>query len=368
MVTVMTLACASIIISPAPAEASLVNPWPTSVVNGFSTPNGAGFWLTLGDGTVGSSGSAGWYGDAHLIPLNGPIVGGAATPTGNGYWLDATDGGIFTYGGAHFYGSMGAAHLNQPVFSMAPTKTGKGYWLVARDGGIFTFGDGHFYGSTGSIKLNQPINGITTGPTGQGYRMVARDGGIFSFGDVPFYGSLPGIGLNVSDVVGMAPTPTGRGYWIARSNGDMYSFGDAHYFGNYTPSPCDPVKAIFANPQAQGYRLVTDSGATIPFGSAPGGSNPTGTPRQCPPPPPPPPGPPNPPTMSLAEFNSIQPGMSYEQVAAIVGGPGTLSVSETLGGITDTIYTWDGEGSLGANALVQFQNDQEITKAQAGLA
>jgi hypothetical protein len=266
--------------------ASAANSWPHAIVNGFSTPTGNGFWLVYANGAVGIYGGAHNYGNASSLPLKGPIVGGAVVPAGTGYWLVATDGGIFSYGTAHFYGSMGAARLNQPVFSMAPTKTGHGYWLVARDGGIFTFGDGKFYGSMGGVRLAQPITGITASPTGKGYRMVARDGGIFSFGDVPYYGSLPGLGIRVHDVVGMAPTPTGKGYWIARSGGQVYAFGDAHYFGNWTGSPCDPTAAIFSNPAAQGYRLVTQTGATIPFGTAPGGLAKTGTPRPCPPPPP----------------------------------------------------------------------------------
>src|SRR4029079_15118135 len=165
---------------------------------------------------------------------------------------------------------------------MAATRTGGGYWLVARDGGIFSFGDAHFFGSTGSMQLNQPINGIGTSLTGKGYRLVARDGGIFSFGDVKYYGSLPGRGLTVTDVIGTAPTPTNQGYWIARADGHVYAFGDAHDYGNYAASPCDPVAAIFSNPNAQGYRLVTNSGATIPFGTAPGGTTATGTPMTCP--------------------------------------------------------------------------------------
>jgi hypothetical protein len=41
------------------------------------------------------------------------------------------------------------------------------------------------------------------------------------------------------------------------------------------------VKAIVANPAAMGYLLVLDSGATIPFGTPPGGFAPTGRPRVC---------------------------------------------------------------------------------------
>jgi hypothetical protein len=272
---------------PLPAHA-VANRWPHTAVNGFSTPDGRGFFLTYADGSVLDVGDAEWQGDASNLALAGPVVGGAVTPNGRGYWLVASDGGIFTYGAARFHGSMGAAHINQPVFSMAPSKSGNGYWLVARDGGIFAFGNAPFHGSTGAIRLNQPIDGIGTSPTGRGYRMVAKDGGIFSFGDVRFYGSLPGRGFRVSDVVGAASTPTNKGYWIAEADGQVHPFGDARFLGGYAPSLCDVVTGIFSNPKAQGYRLVLQSGATLAFGNAPGGSTPTGIPHECPTPAPPP--------------------------------------------------------------------------------
>jgi hypothetical protein len=354
----IAIAAASFVIAAGPAPlGAAANSWPHAIVNGFSTPGGSGYWLVYEDGTVTPHGSAAFFGDASNLPLNGPVVGGAVTPNGKGYWLVAQDGGIFTYGNAHFFGSMGAAHLNQPVFSMSPTKSGKGYWLVARDGGIFTFGDAKFHGSTGSIALSQPITGITTSPSGNGYRMVATDGGIFSFGDVPFYGSLPGLGINVNDVVGMAPIPSNAGYWIARSTGQVYSFGHAQALGSYPASACNPIAAIFSNPHAQGYRLVTESGATIPFGAAPGGTQPTGDPRHCT----------NPPTISLAEYNNIQVGESYSQTVGLVGGPGLLiAQSDFAGNVTQT-YKWIGEGVSGANANVTFRNDHAVSKAQFGL-
>jgi len=46
----------------------------------------------------------------------------------------------------------------------------------------------------------------------------------------------------------------------------------------------------------------------------------------------PPTAPPNPPCMSMDEFNQIQAGMSHDDVTAIVGGPGTLSVSSDVAG------------------------------------
>src|SRR5438105_11363880 len=81
------------------------NPWPHTVVNGFSTPTGGGFWLVYADGSVSATGDAHLYGDASGIALNGPVVGGAVAPSGTGYWLVATDGGVFTYGSARFHGS-----------------------------------------------------------------------------------------------------------------------------------------------------------------------------------------------------------------------------------------------------------------------
>ena len=47
------------------------------------------------------------------------------------------------------------------------------------------------------------------------------------------------------------------------------------------PPACDPITAIIADPDAPGYRLVTDSGRTTAFGDAPGGPLPTGRPRSC---------------------------------------------------------------------------------------
>ena len=268
--TVALLIVLGTAIVPVTSATAVGSGWPHTVVNGFSTPSGKGYWLVYQDGSVAPAGDARFYGDASRLALAGPIVGGAVTPDGRGYWLVAMDGGIFTYGSARFFGSMGGTHLNQPVFSMAPTATGRGYWLVARDGGMFSFGDAKFHGSMGGTKLNQPINGITRSGSGHGYRMVARDGGIFSFGDVRFYGSLVQRGVRAADVVGMAASPTNKGYWIARADGSVYPFGDALHYSSAHASPYDPVQAIFANPKAKGYRLVTLSGAISSYGT--GGS------------------------------------------------------------------------------------------------
>jgi hypothetical protein len=68
-------------------------------------------------------------------------------------------------------------------------------------------------------------------------------------------------------------------------------------------------------------------------------------------------------SISLAEFNKIKMGISYSQLKKITGGPGTV-LSESDGVI---MYSYVGEGSLGANANFMFQDGKLINKAQLGL-
>ena len=78
----------------------------------------------------------------------------------------------------------------------------------------------------------------------------------------------------------------------------------------------------------------------------------------------------NPPTISLEEFEQIQTGMSYQEVFDLVGSRGEL-LSEADLGLGDeyytAIYSWDGEGALGANASVTIQGGYVTSKVQAGL-
>jgi len=68
-------------------------------------------------------------------------------------------------------------------------------------------------------------------------------------------------------------------------------------------------------------------------------------------------------SITLTEFNRLKNGMSYRDVAYIIGTEGEL-LSESG---TTSIYKWDGEGSIGANANVTFQDNKLVGKAQAGL-
>lgn len=75
----------------------------------------------------------------------------------------------------------------------------------------------------------------------------------------------------------------------------------------------------------------------------------------------------NNPTMTLAEFNSLKTGMTYDEAVKIIGGGGTLSSESEVAGIKTSMYTWDGEGDFGANANAMFQDGKLVQKAQFGL-
>lgn len=68
-------------------------------------------------------------------------------------------------------------------------------------------------------------------------------------------------------------------------------------------------------------------------------------------------------TISMDEFEQIEIGMSYDEVVDIIGSEGELtSESDEV-----KIYSWEGKGSLGANALITFYDDEVYDKAQSGL-
>lgn len=66
-------------------------------------------------------------------------------------------------------------------------------------------------------------------------------------------------------------------------------------------------------------------------------------------------------------FSKIRNGMSYYQVKKLIGAEGTLMSSVGEGEYNTYIMSWDGYGSIGANAVVTFQNNEVISKAQYGL-
>jgi outer membrane protein assembly factor BamE (lipoprotein component of BamABCDE complex) len=73
--------------------------------------------------------------------------------------------------------------------------------------------------------------------------------------------------------------------------------------------------------------------------------------------------------ISLEQFNQIENGMTLEEVIEIVGGEGEI-VSETGEEGTDlhtVMYSYSGEGGLGANVSLMFQGNKLQNKTQVGL-
>ncbi|MCM1112189.1 MAG: hypothetical protein NC399_02925 [Muribaculum sp.] len=70
--------------------------------------------------------------------------------------------------------------------------------------------------------------------------------------------------------------------------------------------------------------------------------------------------------ITYEEFDSIENGMTYEQVVDIVGYDGTVMSSVDLANINTTMYCWYGVDGI-TNANVTFQNNAVVSKAQFGL-
>jgi prepilin-type N-terminal cleavage/methylation domain-containing protein len=70
--------------------------------------------------------------------------------------------------------------------------------------------------------------------------------------------------------------------------------------------------------------------------------------------------------VTLEQFNKLETGMTVDEVNSMLG-PGTLAARSGFAVFEVTGYTWQGNGDIGANMSVQFENGRLTTKAQAGL-
>lgn len=72
-------------------------------------------------------------------------------------------------------------------------------------------------------------------------------------------------------------------------------------------------------------------------------------------------------TISYTEFLNIETGMTYDEVCKIIGSYGAEMARNEAAGYQTVVVAWEGEGAIGANANVTFQNGTVVAKAQAGL-
>ena len=71
------------------------------------------------------------------------------------------------------------------------------------------------------------------------------------------------------------------------------------------------------------------------------------------------------PSVSLKRYEGLKLDMSYNQVCALLGGPGTDKASKDLGGVSTTSYYWPCKGNTGISAM--FQHDTLIAKSETNL-
>ena len=73
-------------------------------------------------------------------------------------------------------------------------------------------------------------------------------------------------------------------------------------------------------------------------------------------------------TISLAEYEMIEVGMTYEQVVALIGGPGRADVEMDMGVVGNYVsYTWDGDNGPYSWAIIGFRDNIVTSKMQVGL-
>ena len=69
--------------------------------------------------------------------------------------------------------------------------------------------------------------------------------------------------------------------------------------------------------------------------------------------------------ITLAKFNQLQQGISYQEAVRIMGKEGTVMSESSIANIYTVMYSWQSNGIGNMNAI--FQNGRMINKAQFGL-
>lgn len=69
--------------------------------------------------------------------------------------------------------------------------------------------------------------------------------------------------------------------------------------------------------------------------------------------------------LTMEQFRQLKAKMPKSEVERILGGPGTEVSSSSGGGMTFSVYKWEGEDYK--TVIVSFQDDKVISKSQVGL-
>ena len=69
--------------------------------------------------------------------------------------------------------------------------------------------------------------------------------------------------------------------------------------------------------------------------------------------------------LTLAKFNQLKDKMPKDDVDRILGGPGNEISKSTGGGVTFSVFKWQGSNST--SVIISFREDRIMTKYQVGL-
>jgi hypothetical protein len=186
-----------------------------------------------------------------------------------GYWLAGADGYTSGVGGATIHNTLGAP-ASDPVVGVASDSAG--YWLVSRNGTVWAYGDAGNFSDLPAKGVNvSDIVAIAPTADKRGYWLIGADGGEFAFGDATFHGSLPGLGVHVNNIVGMVANPNGSGYILVGSDGGVFVFGGS--FHGSLPGigvHVNNIVGILPTGGGAGYVLVGNDGGAFVFGHGSG--------------------------------------------------------------------------------------------------
>jgi hypothetical protein len=69
--------------------------------------------------------------------------------------------------------------------------------------------------------------------------------------------------------------------------------------------------------------------------------------------------------LTMDKYNQLKTDMPKSEVERILGGPGTEISSSTGGGMTFSVFKWDGPNYKAI--IISFRNDKIMSKSQVGL-
>lgn len=70
--------------------------------------------------------------------------------------------------------------------------------------------------------------------------------------------------------------------------------------------------------------------------------------------------------VTLAQYNQVKDGMTYDEVVAIFGGKETSSTESEIAGIKSQVMTWSGNGTFSV-VSIGFTDGKVSSKSQTGL-